>query len=382
MGGLFSGRQRTQTTTQDPWAVLPPEIRQNIIDNSGYSADAIEQAVAEAMRLGSDPRDILGMNDTEREALDQVLSGITESGELGDAASAGLSDAWGGLYGREGYESGYTDEVVDTTLLNMQRQADRDRLVREGRAAAVGGTSNTRAAVGDAVADNLTGLSMAEMEAQLRDSGFRFGAEMDLEEKGLDLTRRGVLDDMATSGLTRSMAGADWLKGYGAEERGLDQLQLDENRTGKQQSLSWLQSMLSGNPNSNTTLGGGVSTGQVQTPSLFGQILGGVSSVAGTIGMLSDEDTKEDILRDIPGIDALKDVTPASYRYRDDAPIEASEKQERTSGLIAQDLTHIEGAVRRREDGYLEVQPYAILATVVQAVKDLDARTNPNQAGL
>ena len=88
--------------------------------------------------------------------------------------------------------------------------------------------------------------------------------------------------------------------------------------------------------------------------------------------ILIDEQAKEDIVAMEVGLDALKDVKPATYKYKEGMP---TDKKGRTAGLMAQDLEHIPGAVSMGIDGYRRVDPYPVLATVVQAVKELDART-------
>jgi len=105
---------------------------------------------------------------------------------------------------------------------------------------------------------------------------------------------------------------------------------------------------------------------------MFSQLMGGASSVAGIAGLLSDENAKQDIVSMEHGLDALRNVVPSVYEYREDAP---TLKTGRTAGLIAQDLEHIPGAVEIGADGYRRVDSYPVLATVIQAVKDLDRRT-------
>lgn len=83
---------------------------------------------------------------------------------------------------RSGYENDYTDSVVDTTLAGMQRQAQREQLARDARSSAIGGVTNSRSAVADAVAGQLTGMNMAQTEAKLRADAFDTAAKYGLQE--------------------------------------------------------------------------------------------------------------------------------------------------------------------------------------------------------
>jgi hypothetical protein len=350
MGG---GGETSSTVESDPWANMPSWLKDRYKDDVKFRDKLLDQGQDVAKILGKDPREIMMPGENEQQALERILAG-------GEAGQGLLDQAAGNLGG--GYEDKYTDDVVDTTLAGMQRQAQREALAREGRAAAVGGTSNTRAAVGQAVADQLTGMNMGEMEAKLRSDALRFGTDANFEE-----TRQ--LADLAglNTDLGLKIGGAQGL--YGEKERELLQQQEDEERNAKKDSLSWLGGLFQG------TQGSQAPTSSTQTstqpkPSTFSQILGAGATVAGAF--LSDERSKEKILPMSVGLDALKDVTPRTYDYKEGMPTDLKGRQ---AGLIAQELEHIPGAVRNRRDGLKEVNPYPVLATVVQAVKELDVRT-------
>jgi hypothetical protein len=250
--------------------------------------------------------------------------------------------------------------VVATTLAGMQRQADRDRLAREGQAAAVGGLSNTRAAVADAVAGQLTGMNMAEMEAKLRSEGLRWGQEQDLAETDLANQIGGQMFDrgVTTSGALGSIA---------EQERALEQAQLDANREGGKDALSWLSSLFSGTQYDKGPVGS-TQTSTQPTASPFQNILGAGASLAGA-WLQSDEDVKENIAPvEGSALDKLRDLRVVEYDYKPGY----GHTDKRTTGLIAQDLEKagITGAVRQRE-GTREVDAYTVLATVVGAVQEL-----------
>lgn len=172
MGG---GRDKKTTVENDPLKNAPDWLLDAIKGRMGSSEDIMGMAEGLIPSLSS-ADSVADAAPEWQEALDLIRGGGAGSQDLLDYAKGSL--------GRD-YESDYTDDVVDTTLAGMQRQADRDALSRESRNAAIGGTSNTRQAVADAVAGQLTGMNMAEMEAKLRDEGFRFGTEMGFEDADL-----------------------------------------------------------------------------------------------------------------------------------------------------------------------------------------------------
>lgn len=355
MGGIFGGGSKTTKTVNDPWATMPDWMKEALEKDAEFRQEMLEQGKGIADELGEGGGEYLGISDEEREAYDRLIEGTGGADEFADMAK--------GRLGKD-YESEYTDDVVETTLEGMQRKADRERLQRDARAAAVGGTSNTRAAVGQAVADQLTGMNMAEMEAKLRDDAHRWGGEMDLREAEL-------IDSLASSEFGRALQGSAAQGMMGEKFREHDQEGLDRDRFAGRDSLSWLGSLFSG---TNTGYGptGGEQTSKAPGPDRFGQILGAGAAVLG--GWLSDEEAKENIKPMEVGLDALRDVTPATYDYKEGMP---THKKGRQAGLIAQDLEHIPGAVEVRPDGLRQVDPYPVVAVLTQAVKELDDRTKP-----
>lgn len=396
-------------------------------------------------------------------------TGYATDDTLSDQAAGAASDRTASLQAleaagfdidalRDKYQSGYTNDVVDTTLAGMTRAADRERLRRESQNAGIGGTSNTRMAVADAMAQELTGEAMGRTEAQLRDDAFTRAMEGAFGEAGLELERAGTLDQLGRTELDRAgvfdklaQTGLDrgslldqlartrlgqadsqrgitadtldigeFLRGLGGDERdraaalanlastgadigstqanlyntlansraaravtkagmwggigetrrGLAQDQLDENRTSQQQSLGWLADLFAG---TQAPKGPGVTetTAVTPTPSPFQSALGLAATAAGAF-LQSDERVKEEIEPLASGLDAIRELYPSSYSYKPGF----GHVEGRTAGLMAQDVERagIPGAVREF-GGVKHVDPYPILATVVQAVRELDART-------
>lgn len=354
MSSLFKPKMQTSTQVSDPYATMPDWMKAAFERDDEFRQGILDKGAGIAGTLEDDPRQILGLSGGEENARELLWDDYDEAEGRSKALLAGLPG---------GYEDRYTDDVVDTTLAGMQRQAERERLARDGRAAAVGGTSNTRSAVADAVAGQLTGMNMAEMEAKLRSDATRWGAETGLAETEL-------ADNIGSGIFNRGVTTSGALGSIAEQERALEQAQLDENRNAPKDALSWLSSLFSGTQYDKGPTGS-TSTSSQPGNSPFQNILGAAASLGGA-WLQSDEDVKDDIT-DTEGsaLDKLRDLRVAEYDYKPGY----GHTDKRTTGLIAQDLEQagITGAVRMR-DGVREVDSYAVLATVVQAVQELDRR--------
>jgi hypothetical protein len=363
MSSLFKPKQQTTTSTQNPYAGLPDWVTKYYQEDAQTGSGILDSAAGIAEWLSKNPSEVVGMSDDERAALDGILSQTNKSmGYLDDARAA---------IGGDRYMSGYTDDVVDTTLAGMDRNFARDVAARGASEASIGGIGGTRAAVADALGGQLHGMDRAAMEAKLRDDAFRFGSEMGLNEAG-------ALESLAGSGMSTAGQAAQFQSTYGAMDRDLRQKQLEANRESGRDAMSWYTDVFNSTRQLPQT-GGGTSTGTQPGKSLFSNILGAASTAAGIWSAVSDERVKEDIEVEDDALDKLRDLDAYRYRYKDGY----GDTREETTGLMAQDLERagIVGAVREREDGVKVVEPYAVLATVVAAVRELDDRTRSN-AGL
>ena len=350
LSNIFGGGSKTTTVENDPYKNMPEWMQDAYRNDAAFREDLLDDASRVSSDMArQDPREILGVSDSEKAALGYGLSGLNDArdtlGDLGD-----YRGDW--QYGKAGRELGeasstdnklmkigdnlsdinlqkkqknymgrYTDDVVDTTLAGMQRQADRESLQRESANAAIGGTTNTRQAVSDAVAGQLTGMNMGEMEAKLRDEAHRFGVgagedaarfaldkrttKGDLYESagrfGLNEAdsrmalgdRRAELDEMANRfGLDTAklesalgLGGAGLLDQYGEKKRGLTQAGLDaeydaENYA-EREALTWLNQIYSGSATPKGPVGSTQSTTE-PTAGLGQQIIGAAIGAAGS----------------------------------------------------------------------------------------------------
>lgn len=361
MSGLFKRKTEKTTQTTDPYSGLPAWAKDYYANDAAMGSDLIGDAASIRDQLAANPRLIEGMSDNERMALESMLAQTGESqGLLGEAQAA---------LGGDRYMSGYTDDVVDTTLAGMDRSYARDMASRGASEAAIGGMGSTRAAVADALGGQLHTMDRAQTEAQLRDSAFRFGSEMGLNEAG-------VLEGLARSGMDIAGQGAQYQGAYGAMERDIDQQRADAEREAGRDAYSWYTDVFNSSRQLPQT-GGGTTTGTQPGKSPFQNILGAASTAAGIWTAMSDERVKEDIEVETDALDKLREVDAYSYRYKDGY----GHTRDRTTGLMAQDLERagIKGAVIERPDGVKSVDAYSVLATVVQAVRELDDRTRPQE---
>lgn len=228
MSGLFKGKTKevTDKSAQDPYANMPDWLRDSFQNDVEFRNNFLKSVQAEAEAKGSNPREVLGISEGEwgalnsagaatdaasqgqQEALDKIRGASDNlvdwkgtAGPAGDLGAVDKAGDWQTVQGPDGtfkptdgsqlvdydamrgkYENQYTGAVVDTTLAGMTRDEQRAQLARDAKNAAVGGTSNSRSAVADAVAGNLSGMSKAQMEAKLRSDAFNTAAGFGLQE--------------------------------------------------------------------------------------------------------------------------------------------------------------------------------------------------------
>jgi hypothetical protein len=436
---MSSGDKET-TVDNDPWKNMPAWLKESYQGRTEDGDKIWDDA------KGTGPREILDMNATERGAFDDLTGRFgdvndaskaawdktagLEGGDISDMYGKGAADLRGmmgdgpdfdhgytgdrmtELLGGKDFGLDYTDNVVDTTLAGMKRKQQQDKLMRQSQQAATGGVSGTRGAVEDAVAGNLGNMSMAQMEASLRDDAQRFGTESLFQQAGAlddsdqfasgqNLTEQGMQADsdqwgldfgkgllegetgaletgmnfdmlnaeqmsgLSDAQLKQAMVQYDMMKGFGAEERGIDTMQANS----EQDHLGWLSQMLSGTHLATTNPVGSTQTTVAEGNSAMQNGLGIASSLGGMF-MMSDERVKEDVT-DIEG-SALEKLLaldgPKEYKYKDGF----GHVEGRTTGLMAQDLEQagLAGAVHEI-DGIKHVDPYVVTATIVGAVQEL-----------
>jgi hypothetical protein len=218
----------TSKESRDYYANMPDWMKDQLMGDAAFEGEFRDAMSNVANAASSKPRAIAGLDPRETAAMsgatkatEALVSGnnaimaglnrdvrvptslgnIKDPTAMGDAYSAG---AWRDVTGptrdftaidapsmadtdamRAKYEDQYTGNVVDTTLAGMSREAQRAQLARDAKNAAIGGTSNSRSAVADAVAGQLSGMNMAQMEAKLRSDAFNTAAGFGLDEANM-----------------------------------------------------------------------------------------------------------------------------------------------------------------------------------------------------
>lgn len=366
MGGLFGGGKQTvtQKTETNPYKGLPGWVLDYYKGDLARGEQLIGDAGAVSDWLAANPREVLGLSENEYNALATILGGASGAVDYIGKAEAELSG--------DRYRDPYLENVVETTLAGIERDADRAQVARGASEASIGGLSGTRAAVADMLAQEMTGRLTSETEAQLRSDAERFAAEMGLNAGQFLSGIGGQYFDIAQQ--TGAAQGT-----VGAMERELQQMQMDENRNAQKDALDWYTSIFNSTRQLPTTMGGTTSGSSTQPgPSPLAQGLGTAASAAALWTAISDERVKEDIEPVTDALEKLRSLEAYEYDY---LPV-AGQPEGRHTGLMAQDIERsgIKGGVFDGEDGIKRVQPYSVLATVVQAVKELDARTQPEAA--
>jgi hypothetical protein len=409
----------------NPREILGPDaLEREGLDSVLAGIETGEMKLGEMERLlGLSEGQLAGMGDTVDQAKDTLTEGYDESraalDDLGiprDALTAMLGDTDMSMDDiRASYENAFTDDVVDTTLAGMDRKQQQElaRLAAEG--AAVGGTTNTRGAVADAVLTNLHNMDRAKTEAGLRSDAFNTAAEFGLQEADLRRILAGDLSDLsfeeqaALQGLADGEAGglldiagaegsiADRLSGLGSDygkmggmyadlgnqrgmaqagfgelSRNLQQQQMDETRTAGKQAYSWLSDIYgkTRGQKANAT-----ETTQ-ETASPFQQALGTAVAAAGAFAQ-SDETTKDVRQKGLdetgPGaLDTVRNLGGLErYAYKSGEGHRSDEHH----GYMAQRVEKADpDLVSEGVGGTKHVDSYALMTTIAEAVAELDRK--------
>jgi hypothetical protein len=212
--------------------------------------------------------------------------------------------------------------------------------------------------------------------------GLLEGGQAQAGEQGLlsDLAFNALQSDdarkqAAIAGLTGAAGTEGQLAGAGAQLAGLG----PEAQGQLFQAYPQLAQLLSGA--SQLPIGAANSVMQflqgAQNPAmnLLRMILPQVSQSSGgyQVGILSsDRRLKRDITPDVPGLDAVLAIPPASFEYTE--PMSPASPG-RHYGVMAQDVAAVAPlAVLTDDDGYLRVDYAALVPILIQAIRDLSAK--------
>jgi hypothetical protein len=325
----------------------------------------------------------------------------------GQAATNTAQNAQGPNYTTanvQGFMDPYKSAVIDDGVRRLQESYDINRTKLDDQAGKVGGAfGGTR----NAVEQSLNTKNFNNTKSDFINSGLSSAFTNAQDQFNTDFSQQLATvnqnNQAAGQNFQQGMTTADFLKNMGKSTQdaqlaaGNAQLGLGNIKTAQEQAekdnayskgymdrrdnpmetYERLAAMNAMQPHNRTSTTTGTST-EKSSGGWLGPALQAGASVA---GMMSDEDSKEDI-EDYDGEEALgafAKVKPKSYEYKDevirDYPELASEG--RKSGFLAQDM---EGAFGREmgpetEDGLKTVDIPNVLGELVAAVHALEKRT-------
>lgn len=163
--------------------------------NPAFVTDALQGFTGKASGLlDRDPLDFVAAANPLQTQAGAAASGLggwqagldAASGVVGAnaGASTGRVGASSLLTGLQDYMSPYTQNVVDTTLSDMDVEAGRTRAAQAASAARNGAFSGSRYGVREAQTEGELSRARATAEAQLRDTAFNTGAQLSDSDAG------------------------------------------------------------------------------------------------------------------------------------------------------------------------------------------------------
>lgn len=279
------------------------------------------------------------------------------------------------------FQNPWDQQVVDTTLADMGRQREIDRIRQQDASIAAGAFGGTGRALEEAELGRNWADKMAQYEAQLRSSGFlnaqqQFNKERDAWMSGLDreTAERATGADIGTKKQAADLTGAAALKGAGDWQREVDQDTRDAAARLRLEPIDLLTKQAS-------TLGmvptGSTTTGWSQTPQAepdrFGQLLGAGATIGGAF-LMSDKKKKKKI-KDVSDkgeevLGAFSKLPIDSYEYKDDAVDQYGVPPGPRLGPMAQETPGKLGGV-----GNAGLDMGNAIGALMLAVKALEQRT-------
>lgn len=229
------------------------------------------------------------------------------------------------------YMNPYTQQVIDTTLGEMDRQHQRDTIGRHGAMAQRGSYLNEdRRAVIDNLARESTERVKAETAARLRSQGFQNALGQANVDRARMMQGAGQFQQLAPLRSQLGAMDAQQLQEIGQQQQAQQQdiLSLDYDDFLRQfyypqEQINYLQSALGATPYPTSQF-----TQQTQpqgSDNTAGQIAGSVASLAALAMMASDRKVKTDVKK-------VGDLPVYEYRYKTDP------KEKRRVGPMAQDV--------------------------------------------
>ena len=274
----------------------------------------------------------------------------------------------------------YTDEVIDKTLSDMQRQWQLESGGINDSALEAGAFGGSRHGIQQAEGFRNTLDRMGSASAGLRKAGYDTArGEYDTDRAAV-VTEQNANAGAAADRMSLGTSAANLLSSIGADQQKYEQGILDkakaemEWRNGGYQkdNLNWLQSINAMSPYSRESTNVNIGPG----PDTTGQLIGGGVSAIGALAplLLSDERAKENITPADPeqSLAELVGLPISDYDYTQEAQ-EMGMPESRT-GPMAQDYQQI-GETGETDNGLMTIDPADMMGKIIAAIQALDKRT-------
>lgn len=282
--------------------------------------------------LYGEPR-IAGFTPDQLSGFDVSRGNVGSWAPAFQAAAIGTGQASGPVTSQDisRYMNPYTQNVIDTTLGEMDRQHARDTNIRHGQMAQRGSYLNEdRRAVIDNLARESTERIKAETAAQLRHQGFQGALAQANVDRSRMMEGAGQFSRLAPLRSQLGAMDAQQLQDIGGEQQQQQQDVLSLNYDDflrqfyyPQEQINYLLSTLGATPYPTNQIS------QQQQPvgsdNTAGQVMGTVASLAALAMMMSDERTKTEK-------EKIGDLPIYRYRYKTDP------KGKKRIGPMAQDV--------------------------------------------
>jgi hypothetical protein len=286
-----------QTTSQTQTQSVDPEFKARALDVYGRAqtaADRPYQAYTGELVAGFTPQQQQAFTQFGQAAT-AAQPTIAQAQEL--ARRAGAYQPQTVAQAMEGYQNPYTQQVIDTTLADIERSRQVAQGQGAARAVAARAFGGSRQGVAEAETNRAALEQSARTAAQLRSAGFETAAGLGARDiataqqaEAQRLAAAGQLGQLGAAEQAALTQGAQGLFGAGGAQQQLEQARLEdtykrfaEERGYPLEQLSILQQALGFFPNPMTTTTSGtqaVTQGAGQTVSQIGGTAAGLLSAA------------------------------------------------------------------------------------------------------
>lgn len=215
----------TQTQTLDPYSKQQFEAGRDGVFGavSDYNRDSPFKAYTGEM--------VAGMSGNERQARDIAQSNVgSQMGILGDAEDAARRGMSFDPTQVEKYMNPFNQQVIDTTLADIERARQMQRVNDSQGATAAGAFGGSRHGVMDSLTNEAALRESGTAAANLRSAGYDRAVDTGFRDVANQYQGAGILSDMAAQRQASWMQDAQFMQQLGVGEREIEQARLDAER--------------------------------------------------------------------------------------------------------------------------------------------------------